>query len=300
MVRMQSRSELFGLLNVDKPTGWTSRKVVDQVQRLVRPAKVGHAGTLDPLAGGVLIVCIGPATRLVPYLHEWSKSYRGEFLLGRTSNTDDIEGIVTELEDAPPVTREQLLEVLPRFVGRITQTPPAYSAVKIEGQRAYKLARKGHTPDVKPREVEVSRLDLVEFDPPRFVLEIDCSTGTYIRSLGRDIARAADSEAVMSALVRTRIGPFERETAVSPGELTSDSIGKLILPASMAVSHLPRVECTDQMFDDLQHGRPVPCPSSLDLRDRDRCAVITSEERLVAIVEYRADHAQLAPCQVFR
>lgn len=133
----------FGLLNIAKPAGMTSRDVVDWVQRLVRPAKAGHAGTLDPLATGVLIVCVGRATRLVPLIQEMRKTYRATFLLGRTSDSDDVEGTIIETPDVSPPTREQVQAVLPEFVGRIHQRPPAYSAVKVAGRRAYALARKG-------------------------------------------------------------------------------------------------------------------------------------------------------------
>ncbi len=296
---MSSPADLCGFLNVDKPVGWSSRQAVDCVKRLVKPAKVGHAGTLDPIAGGVLIVCIGQATRLVPFLHEFRKSYRGEFLWGHSSETDDIEGDVRELTDAPVVSREQLLAVLPRFVGRITQTPPIYSAVKIDGQRAYKLARKGRTPDVQPREVDVFRVDLLEFDPPRLVLEIECGTGTYIRSLGRDIARAVGSDAVMSGLVRTQIGPFGQETSVRPPDITAETVAEVLVPAAAAVSHLTTVVCDAAMIAQLRHGRPVGCPDSLSPAEGEPCALVSSSGGLVAIGEFREQQSQIAPRQVF-
>ncbi|MGD9856892.1 MAG: tRNA pseudouridine(55) synthase TruB [Planctomycetaceae bacterium] len=296
---MASPSEWFGFLNVDKPAGWTSRKVVDHVQRLVRPAKAGHAGTLDPLAEGVLVVCLGPATRLVPSLHELPKAYRGEFLCGRSSDTDDIEGDVRELEDAPALTRSQLLDVFPRFVGRIAQTPPIYSAVKVKGRRAYTLARRGELPDLQPRNVEIYRLELIEFDQPRMVLDIECSSGTYVRSLGRDIARAAGSDAVMSGLIRTRIGSFRREAAVSPEEITRDSIARLMIPASAAVSHFTTVVCDDDALDHLRHGRTMACPPSIKPDDGETCAAVSVSGRLVAIGEFHASGAHIAPRHVF-
>src|SRR5436190_8799230 len=199
---------MFGLLNVDKPSGLTSRDVVNRVQRLVKPHKVGHAGTLDPLASGVLVVCVGPATRLIEYVQRMPKRYLATFLLGRRSETEDIEGAVTELTDTPVPTVEQAHGALPNFVGRIQQLPPAFSALKVDGQRAYALARKGETPDLQPRPIEVYSVELVEYSYPQLVLDIRCGSGTYVRSLGRDIARALGTEAVMSALVRTEIGPF--------------------------------------------------------------------------------------------
>ena len=142
---------LFGFVIAKKPPGITSRRVVDQVLRLVRPAKVGHAGTLDPLATGVLVIAIGQATRLVEYVHEWPKHYRGTFLLGRTSPTEDVDGQVTLLPNAPQPTLEQVQAAAAELVGESLQRPPAFSALKVDGQRAYKLARAGEAVDLVPR-----------------------------------------------------------------------------------------------------------------------------------------------------
>ncbi len=152
----------FGLLNINKPAGVTSRRVVDQVQKLVRPAKAGHAGTLDPLATGVLIVCVGPATRLVDYLHRMPKRYRAEFLLGRTSPTEDVEGVITELVSPPIPTHDQIVAAAQRFIGEISQRPPAYSALKVGGRRAYDLARSGKEVSLQARPVSVFRLDVLD------------------------------------------------------------------------------------------------------------------------------------------
>src|SRR4051794_35109294 len=157
---------MFGLLNIDKPAGLTSRDVVNVVQRLVRPHKVGHAGTLDPLATGVLVVAIGPATRLVEYIQRMAKSYRAVFLLGRTSDTEDIEGKVAELPQAPVPNIEQIESATPRFVGMIDQRPPVYSALKVGGRRAYELARRGETIELAPRRVEVHSIDIVRYAYP--------------------------------------------------------------------------------------------------------------------------------------
>jgi tRNA pseudouridine55 synthase len=291
--------ELLGFLNVDKPRGWTSRQAVDHVKRLVRPAKVGHAGTLDPLASGVLIVCVGKATRLVPYLHELPKAYRAEFLLGRESDTDDTDGDVKVLDDAPPVTRAQLLEVLPRFRGRIWQRPPAYSAVKIGGQRAYDLARRGQVLEIEPREVDVFRIELTDFDPPRFALDIECSTGTYLRSLGRDIAQAVGSCAVMSGLVRTRIGEFHLRDALAPEQITRESVAEQIVPALAAVAHLPAVACDRDMLEEFSHGRSAACPPEVVLKDGELGALLTIDGQLAGIAEFQASERRLAPRRIF-
>src|SRR5262245_59991053 len=151
---------MFGLLNVDKPAGMTSRYVVNRVQRLVKPHKVGHAGTLDPLATGVLVVAIGQATRLIEYVQRMSKVYQGVFLLGRTSDTEDVEGQITEHPSAPIPTVADTQAALPGFIGAIEERPPAYSALKVAGRRAHELARRGDTVELLPRTVHIHSLEI--------------------------------------------------------------------------------------------------------------------------------------------
>jgi tRNA pseudouridine55 synthase len=232
---------LFGLLNIHKPRGWTSRDVVNRVQKLARPDKAGHAGTLDPLATGVLVVCIGAATRLIEYVQAGRKHYRATFLLGRESDTEDVEGDVRLLENPLVPTREEIERVLPQFVGPQLQRPPAYSALKIQGQRAYDLARQGKEVNLQPRPIDVFALQLVGYAYPEFVLDIECGGGTYVRSLGRDIAATLGTGAVMFGLVRTAIGPFHLRDACPVDELTSARIEAALLPVALAVAHLPRV-----------------------------------------------------------
>ena len=157
---------ISGILNVAKAGGMTSRRVVDMVQRLVRPTKAGHAGTLDPLATGVLVVCIGQATRLIEYVQRMPKTYEGTFLLGRTSDTEDVEGAVVELENPPQPTREAIEEAATKFLGTIQQRPPAYSALKVKGRRAYDLARAGKTVDLAPRPVEIYGIEVMSYQYP--------------------------------------------------------------------------------------------------------------------------------------
>ena len=292
-------AEPFGLINLNKPDGWSSRKAVDHVKGLVKPAKIGHAGTLDPLATGVLILTIGRATRLTPFLHDLSKSYRAEFLLGQTSDTDDIESEVRPCEDSRPLTFSDIEQQLPHFLGQIQQTPPIFSAVKIKGRRAYELARKGKTPEMKPREVEIHRLEIVEFSPESLVLDIDCGTGTYVRSLGRDIAKAAGSCAVMSSLVRTRIGDFHLEDAVSPDAVSQDTLPNVMLPASAGVGGMTKITCDPSVVEQIRHGRPVPCNTATPPPDGETCALVTDDRQLLAIAEYQAALRQFAPRHVF-
>lgn len=207
------RAFMFGIISVFKPVGLTSRDCVNRIQRSVRPFKVGHAGTLDPIAEGVLIVAVGQATRLIELLHELPKVYRGTFRMGCTSESADTETEVTSLADAPIVSQEMLVCQIPKFVGTIQQRPPAYSAVKIDGKRAYDLARKGQNVAMPERSVTIHRIDLLSCSPSEICLDVSCESGTYIRSLGRDLALACQSDAVMTHLLRSSVGPFTSELA---------------------------------------------------------------------------------------
>lgn len=290
---------LSGFLNIHKPGGLTSRQVVDRVARLVpRKVKVGHAGTLDPLATGVLVVCVGAATRLVPYVQDMRKTYRGRFLLGRRSTTNDIDGDVTEVPDAPVVTEADIAALLPRFLGTIQQTPPQFSAVHVGGQRAYELARRGEQVTLTAKPVEVYRIELLEFASPELRLEIDCGSGTYIRSLGRDLGDLLGCGAVMSELVRTSIGPFRLESAVDLDALTPETLVRNLQPPALAVADLPWVIVSDRDFDALRHGRMLR-ERKLDQPDEAAVALLSSLGELVGIARYSAAEQSLAPKQVF-
>lgn len=298
----------FGFLNINKPAGFSSRDVVNRVQRLVRPAKVGHAGTLDPLATGVLLVCVGPATRLVPVIHELHKLYVTTFVLGCSSQTDDVEGEVIETPNAPRPTREQVLAALPEFVGRIKQRPPAYSAVRIDGRRAYKLARAGH--DVEPplRPVDVHRLDLLRFEPPELVLEIECGSGMYIRSIGRDLGERLGCGAVMSALERTAIGPFHLRDAFDPRALLDEPLSSLLLPATTALPDVPQIIVDETGLELLMDGRSVSLRKMRERADGAARGVAGAGPSSTAIVDQYGTLIALAriegdcviPYQVFK
>lgn len=247
----------IGIFNVNKPSGVSSRKVVDVVQRLVRPTKCGHAGTLDPLAAGVLVICVGPATRLIPYVQRMPKTYRATFLLGRSSPTDDTEGDVTLLERAREPSAADVNATLPRFMGQIEQRPPDFSAVKVAGERAYALARRSRPVDLAPRNVTIHQLALRRYAYPELELDIECSSGTYVRSLGRDLAAALGTGAVMSALQRTAIGGFRVENAVRADDINGDNLMQHLLPPLTAVADLPRITLDEEQLEDIRHGRPI-------------------------------------------
>mgnify|MGYP000465856976 CR=1 FL=1 len=248
-----------GFLCIDKPSGPTSRDVVNVVQPWARPAKVGHAGTLDPLASGVLVVAIGAATRLISVLQGQPKRYRAAFRLGLETDTEDITGRVIATHPLPEgaVTIPQLTAVLRGFVGTITQTPPQFSAVHVGGRRAYEWARQGAEVSLAPRTVEIYALDLVAFTPPEFTVDVACSGGTYIRALGRDIGRQLGCGAVMTELRRTAVGPFALTHAVALADLTADNWRSKLWPTTAAVSHLPMRSLSPAEITAVLHGRTI-------------------------------------------
>lgn len=291
----------FGLLNLDKPTGATSRDVVDAVQRLVRPAKAGHAGTLDPLATGVLVVCVGPATRLIAFVQAGRKVYQARFRFGVTSETDDVEGTLVEVSGAPRLTLSDIEAALPRFVGRIEQIPPAYSAVHVEGRRAYELARRGEVVALTAKAIEVFRFEPLRFDRDAQELdcEIECGSGTYVRSLGRDLAKRLGTGAVMTALRRTAVGPFRVEDAVSPHRLTRETIAGFLRPPESALEGRPQITCDDPQVAAVRHGRAIPLPTGLRLANGDSIGLFDTAGELVAMSEFDAKDATLRPRLVF-
>src|SRR4051794_20169774 len=248
---------LSGILNVCKPAGMTSRDVVDRVKWMTRPEKVGHAGTLDPLATGVLVICVGQATRLIQYVQRLRKSYAATFLLGCHSDTDDLEGEVIPVANAAIPSREQLDEVLAQFLGEIQQRPPDHSAIKIGGRRAYKLARRGEMLELAPRTVTIHSMNVRRYEYPELEVDIECGSGTYIRALGRDIGEALETGALMSQLQRTAIGWFHAEDACRLEDLAPETLQQLLQPPIQAVRDLARVTLTDAEHEEIRHGRPI-------------------------------------------
>ena len=284
-----------GLLNIDKPTGITSRDAVDLVQRLARPAKVGHAGTLDPLATGVLVICVGAATRLIEYVQRMPKRYVGTFLLGRSSTTEDVTGIETVLPDPPIPTADQIGAAAEKLVGSLLQRPPVFSALKVAGRRAYDLARRGEEVELKPRPIEVYALKVARYDYPELVLEIECSGGTYIRSLGRDLAGSLGTAAVMSALVRTAIGPWTLDSAVDPRTLTDADWQARLDPLRKALSALSVRELTSAERARVRRGLFIPLTAAAQEQE---IAAVDAGGRLVAILVPRGP-GQWGPAKNF-
>ena len=237
-----------GVIPVDKPIGATSRRVVDAVARALGMKTVGHAGTLDPLADGVVVVCAGHATKLVDYLHDLPKHYTASFLLGRSSPSDDFETPI-EVEAEPRVpTREEIEAALPSFRGEILQRPCDYSAVHVDGKRAYRLARKGRPLELAAKPVRIDVLEVTAYEWPRLGVDIVCSSGTFVRAIGRDLAMALGTTAVMESLTRTAVGPFERARSLAMAAVTLESVRAAMLPAVAAVPLVPRFTLGDDLL----------------------------------------------------
>lgn len=285
-----------GILVLNKPTGMTSRTAVNIVQRLCKPLKAGHAGTLDPLADGVLVTCVGTATRLIEYVQRMRKIYHATFLLGRTSETEDVEGTV-ELLDEPPIPAEAAIrDALPAFIGRIEQRPPAFSALKVNGQRAYDLARQGKNVDLAPRTIEIHGIELLRYDYPVLQLRIECGSGTYVRSIGRDLAESLGTGAVMSALTRTAIGHFDIHDAIHPDALDKEKWQEHLRPMIEALALLPKIVVDDDDLQRLRHGQQIRRPT--DAQEASEWAAVDLNGRLAAILVPR-DEGMLHPRRGF-
>jgi len=254
--------ERDGFLNIDKPAGMTSRDVVDRVCRVVGSKRVGHSGTLDPLATGVLVVAVGKATRLVEYVQAQRKVYRAGLLLGQTSDTDDVEGTILHRKLISFPLPEVIDAALRPLVGRILQTPPKFSAIKLQGKRAYDLARSGADVKMSARAVDVFRMDLLRYAPPRLELEIECGSGTYIRSIARDLGEMLGVGGLMEWLERTGIGVFKRADAVGLEQLELSDWRETMRPLLDGCAGLPVMEVGDQQRRHFDAGRSFLAPQS--------------------------------------
>ena len=286
-----------GILNIDKPPGMTSHDVVARVRRLAGQKRVGHAGTLDPDATGVLLVCLGQATRLADLLTAEGKEYRATLALGAATTTEDASGDILTETDASHVTEQHLRELLPRFTGLIQQVPPMVSAVHHQGQRLYTLARQGIMVEREARPVRIDVLTLRGFVPgprPTAVLEVVCGKGTYIRTLCADLGAALGVGGHMASLRRTRVGGFPVSGAVPLDVLTETNIAEHLTQPAAVLAHLPAQTVTDDaQRDDVRQGRPLPT----SLGDQAAVRVLSREGRLLALA--RAEACRLHPYKVF-
>jgi tRNA pseudouridine55 synthase len=261
MGRRRGGRAIHGWLIVDKPAGMSSNATVGAVRRLTGAAKVGHGGTLDPMATGVLPIALGEATKTVAYVMDGTKGYRFAVRWGEARNTDDAEGDVTTTSDVRP-GRDEIEAVLPEFVGDIEQVPPAFSAIKVDGQRAYKLARADKEVALEPRTVVIERLELAEMpDPDHAVFDVRCGKGTYMRALARDLALRLGTVGHVAALRRTRVGPFTLDDAISLEQLEgfrhSAPSEKFLLPVETVLDDIPALALTEAEARRMRNGQAV-------------------------------------------
>ena len=265
-----------------KPAGPTSHDVVDIVRRALGEPRVGHLGTLDPFAKGLLVLVVGRATRLAPFAADWPKTYEGVIRLGVTTDTDDLTGAVVATAPWTGVTPAQLAAVIGGFRGGYQQRPPAYSAVKIAGERAYRRARRGEVVAPEPRPVEIRELEIVEAAVPDLRFRATVSAGTYVRALARDIGVKLGCGAHLAALQRTAVGPLRLADAVAPEAVTGDALQD----ASVLVAHLARRQVDKNEREAIVHGRPITVNP---IAGSQRPIAVFSGDELVAVAEQAGD-----------
>ncbi len=251
---------VHGWLILDKPAGLTSTRALGIARRLLNAAKAGHAGTLDPLATGVLPLAFGEATKTVPYLVEATKTYRFTVQWGSETTTDDVEGSVSRTSETRP-QGDAIIRALPAFVGDIIQVPPAYSALKVDGERAYDLAREGEEFELAPRHARIDRIELIEAERESAILEMTCGKGTYVRAFARDLGLALGCLGHVKALSRLAVGPFSLGSAISLEKLEESAKGgaakRLLLPLSTVLDDIPALAVTDQEATLLRQGQAI-------------------------------------------
>jgi tRNA pseudouridine55 synthase len=286
-----------GLLVIDKPLRMTSRDAVNMAWRwLPRGTRIGHTGTLDPLANGVLVLCIGVATRLAEYVQRMEKVYRAQLCFGVCSSTDDGEGRLTPHSVDVPPNHDKIATALAAFVGRIEQVPPDHSAAKVTGRRAYTLARQGKELSLPPRSITVHAITLLDYAYPRLDLEIRCGKGTYIRSLARDLGERLGCGAYLEALRRTRVGHFLASEALSLEEPKDFALARL-LPLVEAVRDLPALALPDETLNVLRTGQGISVPEKWAAGAE--IALLSSCGSLVAVGQVDAERGLIVPRKVF-
>ena len=301
----RDKRDVHGWVVLDKPVGMTSTHAVSVIKRLFTAKRAGHAGTLDPLASGCLPIALGEATKTVPFVMDGQKLYRFTVRWGEERDTDDAEGRAVANSDQRP-TAEAIKALLPAYTGTIQQVPPRYSAIKIEGERAYDLARDGETVELQPRPVQISRLELVEVpDADHAVLEAECGKGTYVRSLARDLGRALGCFGYVSALRRAAVGSFTEKTMISLEDLEAlchraaageASLADAIMPVETALDDIPALAISRADAAKLTRGQAVL------LRGRDApnfrgTVYVTVSGQLLALAEL--DRGEIVPKRVF-
>jgi len=261
MDSQEVKNAISGVLVVDKPVGMTSHDVVQAIRSGTGLRRAGHTGTLDPRASGVLVILVGPAVRLSEFVSASDKRYQAIIRLGSTTDTFDADGKFTHSDEPVNVTEEQFEKVLSTFIGEIEQTPPPYSAVKVQGRKAYEMARQGEEVELAPRKITVHHLEVLEWAPPEVVIDVHCSSGTYVRSLANDLGNALGCGAYLVGLRRTKSGRFSLRDATPLRKLQeafhAGNWYQYLIPAAEALAEWPAVELNPDEVEDVRHGHRV-------------------------------------------
>jgi tRNA pseudouridine55 synthase len=296
------KNVVSGVLVLDKPVGMTSHDVVQTIRRGTGIRRAGHTGTLDPRASGVLVVLVGPAVRLSEFVSASDKRYQATIQLGSTTDTYDSEGVVTPTEDGVSIdelTEEHFDEILQTFVGEIEQVPPPYSAVKVKGRKAYEMARKGEEVNLEPRMINVYNLDVLEWAPPEIVVDVYCSSGTYVRSLANDLGEALGTGAHLIGLRRTKSGRFTLRDAVPLRRLQeafeAGDWYRFLIPAAEALGDWPMLELDPDQVELMRHGHRIPAEPDQTGWAR----AVSMQGDLVALVEVDEEKQEWQPRKVF-
>jgi tRNA pseudouridine55 synthase len=293
-----NKNAISGVLVVDKPVGLTSHDVVQIIRKGTNIRRAGHTGTLDPRASGVLVVLIGPAVRLSEYVSASDKRYQAVMALGASTDTYDADGTVTSTSSVE-VTEKQFEEALTTFVGEIEQVPPPYSAVKVKGKKAYEMAREGEEVDLAPRKIKVYSLELLEWAPPEVVVDVYCSSGTYVRSLAHDLGEKLGCGAHLVGLRRTKSGRFTLRDAVPLRKLReafdTGNWYQFLIPAAEALSDWTSIELSHEQVESVRHGHRVQVEAPLGEWIR----AISEAGELVALMEFDAATNEYQPRKVF-
>jgi tRNA pseudouridine55 synthase len=315
MDRNHIKSVVSGVLVVDKPVGLTSHDVVQIIRRGTGIRRAGHTGTLDPRASGVLVVLIGPAVRLSEYVSAADKRYQATMRMGTSTDTYDAEGTIIRTTPTENITEDQFGEIIKKYEGEIEQVPPPFSAVKVKGRRAYERARKGEEVELKPRKIKVYKLEVLEWAPPEAVLDVYCSSGTYVRSLANDLGDDLGTGAYLIGLRRTKSGRFTLRDAVPLRQLQDSFLAgdwyRYLIPAAEALGDWPGIELDFEQVEKVRHGHRIPAdedamalvdPTNHPYATEDNFGLvraITEQGDLVAIMEFIPEDQEWQPKKVF-
>ncbi|MBE3144334.1 MAG: tRNA pseudouridine(55) synthase TruB [Planctomycetes bacterium] len=295
---LELQNAISGVLVIDKPIGLTSHDVVQIVRKGTNIRRAGHTGTLDPRASGVLVILIGPAVRLSEFVSASDKRYQAVIRLGQTTDTYDADGHVTSTSPVD-ITEEQFENALKQFIGEIEQVPPPYSAVKVKGRKAYEMAREGEEVNLQPRKIQVYNLDLLEWAPPEAVIDVYCSSGTYVRSLAHDMGEALGCGAHLVGLRRTKSGRFTLRDAVPLRKLRetfdNGTWYQFLIPAAEALSDWPAIELSQTQVENVRHGHRIPADPEKGKIARG----ISEQGELVALLELDSTTNEWQPKKVF-